>query len=239
MDTSSNAIVFVDADSMLFKAALTCDHDRYKMRMKYKEHLKEIERNTFSDQVIVGVKGASKGFRYDIFKDYKKNRKPLDEDVKKSLNYLHSYAVDIGAIEAREGWEADDEVAEWVREAVAEDLNYVIAHIDKDLDMLPGKHYNYNKVEHYDVSIDDAVRNFYAQLLMGDSADGIPGAQGIGKVKANAILDGNSPKYWYRHTRARYPNRKTMDMNARLLFMGDPERFTYDIPSLYSNQQDE
>ena len=238
MATSSDAIVFVDADSMLFKAALTKD-DRYSMRQAYKSHLKEIERNTFSNQVIVGVKGNSRGFRYDIFSKYKANRPPLDEKLRENLNYLHSYAVDLGAIEAREGWEADDEVAEWVREAVEQDLNYVVAHIDKDLDMLPGKHYNYNKIDHYDVSIDDAVRNFYCQLLMGDSADGIPGAPGIGRVKANALLDNHSSKYWYRHTRARYPDRKTMDVNARLLFMGDPTRFTYDIQSLYSNQQTE
>lgn len=226
------ALVFIDADSMLFKAALT-EKDRAAMKLKYRKHLKEIERNTFSDKALVAVKGLGKGFRYDIYSDYKKNRKPLDEDLKKNLNYLHEYALDLGGIPANEGWEADDTVASWVKDAWNEGLNYVIAHIDKDLDMLPGQHYNYNKVEHYAVSIPDAQRNFFNQLLMGDSADGIPGAPGIGKVKAAKLLDNNSPDYWYRHIRSCYNSRADIEMNARLLFMGDPEEFTYDLQSLY------
>ena len=123
------ALVFVDADSMLFKAVLTEDN-KANMKKRYRTHLKEIERNTFSDESYVAVKGVGRGFRYDLYPQYKSNRKPLDEDVKKNLNYLHEYALDMGAVPAEEGWEADDTVAEWVREAWNDGLNYVIAHID-------------------------------------------------------------------------------------------------------------
>ena len=232
-------IVFVDADSMIFKAALTCDHDKYRMRLKYKKHLEEIKRNTFSDQAIVGIKGTGTGFRYGLFPAYKKNRKPLEQEVKDSLNYVYDYALDLGAIPATHTWEADDQIAEWVREAVAEDLNYVIAHIDKDLDMLPGNHYNYNKVTHYDIDVAGCQRNFFKQLLMGDSADGIPGAKGIGERRANRLLDDTPVKSWYRSIRRCYPNRTTMDVMARLLFMGDPELFTYNLEDLYARKEEE
>ena len=235
----SDAIVFVDADSMLFKAALTCDLDKYQMRLKYKRQLEEIKRNTFSDTTIVGVKGSGGNFRYDIFPDYKSNRKPLDQDIKDALNYIYSFALDLGAIPARDGWEADDEVAEWVREAVQNDLDYVIAHIDKDLDMLPGKHYNYNKVTHYEVDLDNARRHFFWQLLVGDSADGIPGVRGIGPKKADQLLDSNNAEYWYRSVRSRWDSRTAMDISARCLFMGDPDRFTYDLRKLYAKEEGE
>ena len=231
------ALVLIDADSMLFKAALT-EKDRANMKKKYRTHLKEIIRNTFSDDSLVAIKGIGKGFRYDLFPDYKKNRKPLDEDLKKNLNYLYEYALDLGAIPANEGWEADDTVGEWVREGWNEGLNYVIAHIDKDLDMLPGQHYNYNKITHYEITIADAQRHFAKQLLMGDSADGIPGAKGIGEKRATQLLDSNRPESWYRCTRRLYPDRATMDMNARCLFMGDPENFTYDLQSLYCDVEE-
>ena len=231
--TSSDPLVFIDADSILFKAAIVCEGDHYKMRKYYNDLIKEIQRNTFSDMTIVGVKGVGKGFRYDICPTYKHNRKPLSDEMKKNLNYIHSYAVDEGAIMARDGWEADDECAEWIREATLEGWDYVLAHIDKDLDMLPGKHYNYNKVEHYGLTIEDCQRNFATQLLMGDSADGIPGAKGVGKKRAAVLLDSNPPKSWYRAIRNCYPDRETMEMNARLLFMGDPARFTYDLETLY------
>ena len=237
MKKMSDPIVFVDADSMLFKAALTCDLDKYQMRMKYKKHLEEIKRNTFSDTAIVGVKGSGTGFRYGLFPDYKKNRKPLDADIKDALNYIYQYALDLGAIPATDTWEADDQIAEWVREAVEEDLNYVIAHIDKDLDMLPGQHYNYNKVEFYEMDLDACQRAFAKQLLMGDSADGIPGVKGIGPKKADNVL--NSNRSWYRAIRSLYPSRQEMEMNARLLFMGDPARFTYDLRKLYAKEEGE
>jgi DNA polymerase I len=235
----SDPIVFVDADSMLFKAALTSDCDKYQMRMKYKKHLEEIKRNTFSDQAIVGVKGSGTGFRYGLFPDYKKNRKPLEQDIKDALNYIYQYALDLGAIPATDTWEADDQIAEWVREAVQEDLNYVIAHIDKDLDMLPGQHYNYNKVTFYATDIADCQRNFFSQLLTGDSADGIPGCKGIGPKKATGILDSTRPEFWYRNIRRHYPSREVMEMNARLLFMGDPDRFTYNLEDLYARKEEE
>ena len=231
-------VVFVDADSILFKTAITSDGMKHEMRTKYKKMLKEIERNTFSEEIFVAVKGQGKGFRYEIFPQYKKNRKPLDPDIKKAIDYLYQYSLDCGAIPARDTWEADDEVAEWVREAYNEGWNYVIAHIDKDLDMLPGNHYNYNKIEHYGLSIPDCQRNFATQLLTGDSADGIPGVKGIGPKRAAGILDSARPKFWYRHIRSHYNSRKTMEMNARLLFMGDPARFTYDLQSLYCDDSE-
>lgn len=50
-----------------------------------------------------------------------------------------------------------------------------ISHIDKDINMIPGLHHNFNSGEFYSVSNEQAMRHFYFQLIMGDKVDNIPG----------------------------------------------------------------
>lgn len=68
------------------------------------------------------------------------------------------------------------------------DLRYIIATIDKDLDQIPGWHYNYLKQVHYVQSAADARAFFFQQCLSGDATDGIPGCWKIGETKAIAFL---------------------------------------------------
>ena len=42
----------------------------------------------------------------------------------------------------------------------------------------------------YYVKEEEAIKNFYKQLLTGDRTDNIPGIKGIGDKKADKILDG-------------------------------------------------
>ena len=65
----------------------------------------------------------------------------------------------------------------------------VCVSIDKDLMQLPGVHYDFVKKEETVVSQKEAVLNFYAQVLSGDATDNIPGATGIGPVKARKSLE--------------------------------------------------
>lgn len=64
----------------------------------------------------------------------------------------------------------------------------IIATVDKDLDMIPGMHYNFVKDESYYVDEERAIRWFYMQLLMGDSTDNIPGIPRVGPAKAAKML---------------------------------------------------
>lgn len=59
----------------------------------------------------------------------------------------------------------------------------VICSVDKDLDMIPGKHFNELHPERgiYEISEKDALRNFYIQCLCGDPVDSIPGLFGVGR----------------------------------------------------------
>lgn len=60
---------------------------------------------------------------------------------------------------------------------------------DKDLDMIPGLHYNFVTDVRYVVDEATAEWVFWRQMLTGDSTDNIPGIGGIGEKKSYAILE--------------------------------------------------
>lgn len=80
-----------------------------------------------------------------------------------------------------------------------------ICTIDKDLNMIPGYHYDWNKDKFYQVGLDQANLFFYTQLLTGDSVDNIEGCPSIGSKKAKQILEGaTSPLNMYRRVQQTY-----------------------------------
>jgi|TARA_B110000908_G_C10174578_1_gene412579 5'-3' exonuclease len=66
----------------------------------------------------------------------------------------------------------------------------IIATIDKDLDQVEGWHYNFVTKDRYFLTEEEARLNFYMQFLVGDRVDNIIGKRGIGKVKADKLLNG-------------------------------------------------
>lgn len=82
------------------------------------------------------------------------------------------------------GIEADDAIGI----SIVENPEGVICTIDKDLNGLPGLHYDWNKQLKYNVSDNDSHWYFLRQMLIGDATDNIPGIPGMGEVKANAIM---------------------------------------------------
>lgn len=86
--------------------------------------------------------------------------------------------------------EADDVVGYSHYAMFKEDpYSSVIISVDKDLDMIPGLHYNFVKDESYFMTEEAADRFFHIQLLTGDSTDNIPGVPKIGTVKATKAID--------------------------------------------------
>ena len=127
-------------------------------------------------------------FREGLVDYYKANR----DRGKRPIHYdaITRYLI--------EGWnakvvhrrEADDALSilqyqwyEWAEGVAAQDETHmgetIICTIDKDLDMVPGWHYNFVDDVTYWVDEEDGLRNFYFQLLEGDSSDNIPGLSKI------------------------------------------------------------
>ena len=115
---------------------------------------------------------------------YKGNRDELHKP--KYYREIKQYLTDVWGAELVHGREADDALGceQWKHK----DRSTCIVSIDKDLDMIPGFHYNWVRKEFYDVDIQDANKFLFYQMLTGDRTDNIPGIKGVGPVRAKKLL---------------------------------------------------
>lgn len=153
--------------------------------------LKEIKRRFKTDLEPYYFLTGKGNFREEIatIAKYKGNR----DEMVKPVHYeaVRDYFVNSYGAYVVEGIEADDEVSirAWEQWRNSVD-DYVVATIDKDLDQIPGWHYDYKKKVFYDIDELDGELFFYAQILSGDATDNIKGCYRIGLKKAqNMIVD--------------------------------------------------
>jgi DNA polymerase-1 len=130
---------------------------------------------------------GNENYRSFLDPNYKANRSGMERPV--HLNACKQYLINRYNAVIQEPFEADDLMGIKAM-SMFPDRQYVIATIDKDLDCIPGKHFNFVKGLEYDVTEDQANLNFYMQCLTGDSTDNIPGIKGVGPKTAEKILKG-------------------------------------------------
>lgn len=134
-------------------------------------------------------------FRKDLatVKPYKGNRKNIRHPV--HLAGLREYLIENHSAIVADNQEADDLLGIRLTELGEEG---VLCSIDKDLLMVPGKHYNWIKGKKKIVSEKEGTFNFYKQLLTGDATDNIPGCPTIGEKRAvKALANATSPSSLY------------------------------------------
>lgn len=179
-------LALIDADFLAYSVGFACEEDEDPRMAKNRltEWLTDIVYMDLKCEDYVAYTTGPNNFRYDVAKTvpYKGNRKDMKRP--KHLDALKEHLKRLGAVETV-GIEADDAVA--ILNAQEPD-KYIMVHVDKDLNQLPGWHYNPNKCEKYFVDQEEADRNFWIQMLMGDRVDNIPGVAGIGPVKAKKAL---------------------------------------------------
>jgi 5'-3' exonuclease len=154
---------------------------------RLKKLLSEVREKFFATHALTAVK-SDVNFRDSIYSEYKANRRKTLDKTNPFVPILRERAVEVGIAVEAIGREADDLLCMWAHQAMAANEPYIIVSIDKDLNCIPGPHFNPNKGTLYDVSADDASRFFYTQLLTGDSTDNIPGVPGVGPIKAEKLL---------------------------------------------------
>lgn len=125
--------------------------------------------------------GKNYGFKHIGYKEHRKYMdKPVHYEVIRDYlmkNYECSLAI---------GEEADDRIG--IDHMNSIDKGSIISSQDKDLNNIPGMHFNYIKEIEYYVTEEEALKNFYSQLLEGDRADNVPGLKGKGPVFARKLL---------------------------------------------------
>jgi hypothetical protein len=137
--------------------------------------------------LVTYLSGPSEdNFRMEVatIKPYKGNRNKAwrptyEQEIKAHLvkNWKGEYTL---------GQEADDALG--IAQSKEDWGESVIVTNDKDLDMIPGCHYNFVKDERYTITPDVAIQYFWYQMLVGDSTDNILGCPGIGEARAKKAL---------------------------------------------------
>jgi 5'-3' exonuclease len=185
-------IAHIDADIVAFRcAAITKGLEEHLALHHVDELMKRIIAETEATEYVSYLTGDPKvdpslkpNFRKIVNTEYKANRK--DQELPEHLNTCKNFIVEYWNGYVCDGYEADDGMGI----AQTKDReNSIICSIDKDLLMIPGRHYNFVKKEFYNVDDVSGIRHFYKQLIIGDTADNIFGVKGSGKVAANKILD--------------------------------------------------
>jgi 5'-3' exonuclease len=161
-------------------------------------------------------------FRYEVATTipYKGNR-PAEKP--EHLEAIRQHLLDYHPSLLSEGEEADDCIA---IEATQRGSECVICSIDKDLDQVPGKHYNFVKDLRYTVTEREGLLFFYTQILTGDRIDNVAGLKGIGPVKARKALQEckTEQELFARCVEMYDGDRERVIENARLLYLRRTER---------------
>lgn len=145
-------------------------------------------------------------------KPYKGNRVGVEKPV--WLDEVRGYLSLNRGCQFIDGKEADDELG-IAQTRYKEET--IICTVDKDLRMIPGKHYNIDSRVIDEVEELDGLKFFYTQCLTGDSVDNIPGLYNWsdGKVKATKELKQNIQDDFHEH------DMLTTVLNAYLSGLGD------------------
>ncbi|MCB1462220.1 MAG: DNA polymerase I, partial [Nitratireductor sp.] len=142
---------------------------------------------------------SAKTFRKELYPDYKANREEPPEDLRPQFGLIRqaTRAFGLPCIEM-EGYEADDIIATYAREAREAGGDVTIISSDKDLMQLVGDRVIlYDQMKDRRIGIPEVVekwgvppeRMIALQTLTGDSTDNIPGVPGIGPKTAAQLLE--------------------------------------------------
>jgi 5'-3' exonuclease len=149
-------------------------HALYNVNSMIRFCLKESGTNNYKGFLTSSDKS---NFRFSIYPAYKENRK----DSRKPYWYkeIREFLVKRWNAEIVSGEEADDacSICQYNYNNLGFDpevKNSIVWSFDKDFNNIPGWHGNYIKKEIYYISEIEALRNFYLQILTGDTSDGIP-----------------------------------------------------------------
>ncbi len=142
---------------------------------------------------------SEKTFRTVMYPDYKAHRPDPPDDLRPQFKFVREavQAFDLPCLE-QDGFEADDLIATYVREASEAGATSTIVSSDKDLMQLVDDHVvMFDTMKDKKIGRDEVIEKFgvppekviEVQALIGDSTDNVPGVPGIG-VKTAAQLIG-------------------------------------------------
>jgi DNA polymerase-1 len=165
--------------------------------------LEEVLKNQKPTHIAVVFDTPTPTFRHEMFPAYKANRDETPEDIKKAVPYIKRLieAYKIPVIDYP-GFEADDVIGTLARKASEQGFTTYMMTPDKDFAQLVSENVFMFKPsrsgnESILWGVDDIKKEFCVQkpkqvidvlALMGDTADNIPGAPGVGPKTAMKLI---------------------------------------------------
>lgn len=182
-------LALIDGDILCYRVGFSTETEPEDIALvRMDNYIEEILFGSQASEYEIFLTGNN-NFRKKLYPAYKANRKNTPKP--KHIQALRQHLIDVEGAVVSDGQEADDELG------IRQTHETVICSIDKDLLMIPGRHYNFVKQQHSMVSNAEGRYNFYQQLLTGDKTDNIPGIYGLGPIKAAALLAGCQTKEEY------------------------------------------
>ena len=152
-----------------------------------------------AEYLAVIFDSARENFRNDIYPEYKANRDEPPDDLVPQFGLIRDAvrAFSLPCID-KEGFEADDIIATYAKQAAAEGKEVVIVSSDKDLMQLVGEHVcMLDPIKNKMIREAEVIERFGVppekvidvQALAGDSTDNVPGIRGIGVKTAAELIN--------------------------------------------------
>ena len=193
--------ILLDADYFFYRAASASEYE-----MTWDADLTVIAGSLTNGQKIIrsDVKQLKERFDTDdiimTFTDLKNFRKTIDSTYKSNrtkrkpcgFKRLLNWAMTEYNCVRMPQLEADDVLG--ILASRGDLTNFVIVSPDKDMEQIPCRIYNLK--EEFTQTPEQAEYKLYEQCLSGDPVDGYSGIKGIGKKKAQSILNNKEGTYW-------------------------------------------
>jgi DNA polymerase I len=164
----------------------------------FTQMLRKLLKDHRPDAVAVAFDVKGKTFRHEQFEDYKKERKPMPDDLSIQIPFVRELCEGLGIpILEYEGYEADDVIGSTACRARDAGYHVVLATSDKDFLQLIDEGIDFFHTGR-EVMLDrqGAEESFGlppskvvdVMALWGDAIDGIPGVPGIGEKGAKQLI---------------------------------------------------
>ena len=169
------------------------------MLFKLLEDSKSTDNKERPTHFAVIFDSARKNFRNEIYAEYKNNRSDAPDDLIPQFEYIRKsvLAFNLPSIELL-NYEADDLIATYSDQIIADGGKVTIVSSDKDLMQLYKKNIRiYDPMKNKFINNDDIEKKFGVppsrvidvQALAGDSSDNVPGVPGIGVKTAAELIN--------------------------------------------------
>lgn len=211
MTSSDKKLFLLDAFALIYRSYYAfIKNPRYNSKglntsamLGFTNTLDEVIRKQQPSNIAVVFDPPSPTFRHEMYKEYKAQRPPTPEDIKKAVPYIKQIieAFNIPMYEVK-GYEADDTIGTLAKKAEKEGYQVFMMTPDKDYCQLVSENIFLYKPKRFGndleiwgtekvcekFNVKDPRQVIDVLALWGDASDNVPGVQGIGEKTSKKLI---------------------------------------------------